>query len=171
MFSGLLAFAKNASYHPIETTSQFTERSIGRDISILEDPHRQWTFEQVRNPEIADRFEVSSYDIPSFGYSQSAYWVRFDFQNMLYGYPSTQDDVLFLKLGNARTNLVELQCINFFGEITPKQRAGDHVLRSEWPTSYREPVFKIEPGAQTCWLRVQSNTPLHLPLTLYRPIN
>ncbi len=77
-FWSLPAQAQNISPKPIEITPEFTERKIGRDISILEDPSGQLTFDQVSElVDVREQFARSTTDDPSFGFTQSAYWARF----------------------------------------------------------------------------------------------
>lgn len=161
------ALGQNTSPPAIEITNQFSERKIGRDIAIFEDTSGQLTFDQVRAPEMAAKFLQSNKDSPSFGFTNSAYWVRFSLNNA----GSIQDinhrDELFLLLAYAQTDVAELRCKNSAGATIVQQRAGDHVPRAEWPSSYREPAFKITADAQDCWLRIQSSASMQFPLTLY----
>ena len=166
LFTVLPAQAQNTAPAPIEITPQFTERKIGRDISILEDPSGQLTFEQVSQPEIATKFVLSTSDNPNFGYTSSAYWAYFTLQDKR----SMQDasgHALFLKLAYAQTDLAEIWCTDAVGTKVVHQRAGDHVPRGEWPINYRQPSFEIGPTAQACLMRLQSNSSMQFPLSLY----
>ena len=162
LFTVLPVQAQNTAPAPIEITSEFTERKIGRDISIFEDPSGQLTFDQVRKQEMAERFVRSTKESPGFGFTRSAYWAHF-----LLRPGGPRNDALFLKLAFAETDLAELWCADAVGATVAQQRAGDHVPRAEWPTSYREPAFEIAPTAQACWLRVQASAAMQFPLTLY----
>jgi signal transduction histidine kinase len=142
----------------IEISDTFTQRKIGLHLTLLEDPSTQLSMEQVRQPELAAQFTAASTDSPSFGYTSSAYWARFTI---------TSTTPLFLTLAYAQTDLAQLWCADANGHTVVNQRAGDHVPRAEWPSSYREPTFTLPPTAQTCWLRVQSSASMQLPLTLY----
>ncbi len=50
---------------------------LGPYLEILEDPDRRWSIEQVAAPDFDGRFIPSSERVPNFGYTDSAYWVRF----------------------------------------------------------------------------------------------
>lgn len=141
---------------PINDT--FTERNISLDITLFEDASAALTLENIRSPDIARRFIPSTHSNPSFGFTKSAYWSRFQLDSL--------SQPLYLTLAYAQTDLAELWCANPLGAIILKQRAGDHVLLAEWPTKYREPTFLIHPSAHTCWMRVQTTSSLQLPLTL-----
>jgi signal transduction histidine kinase len=161
------ALAQNRFPAPIEITSQFNERKIGWDVAFLEDASGKLTFEQVRSPEMAAQFKLSTKDSPSFGYTKSAYWARFVLNDKRPIKNANDQNALYLKLAYAQTDLAELLCLDAEGAKVVHQHAGDHVPRSNWPTSYREPVFTIPVSAQTCWLRVQSTASIQFPITLY----
>ena len=59
----------------------FTERAIGLDLVILEDPTAQLTLDDVRSVEYAKQFTPSTKQNPSFGYTKSAYWARFTLED------------------------------------------------------------------------------------------
>jgi signal transduction histidine kinase len=147
-----------ATAAPIEISDTFSLRKIGQNLALLEDPSTQLTLEQVQAPDYAAQFTPSSKDSPAFGYTTSAYWARFTVQSPI---------PLFLTLAYAQTDLAQLWCADANGHTVVDQRAGDHVPRAEWPSSYREPTFTLPAAAQTCWLRVQSSASMQLPLTLY----
>ena len=54
---------------------------VGLYLEILEDKDKQWTIEDVTSPDIAAQFVPSSEEVPSFGFTDSAYWVRFEARN------------------------------------------------------------------------------------------
>lgn len=122
---------------PIEITPQFTERRIGRDISILEDRSGQLTFDQVLMPDMAAQFVLSTKESPSYGYTQRTYWVQFELKDQCM--TGTLQAVLpiRLKLAYAQTDTAELGCFNKDGGVVIEQLAGDQVPRSKWPISYR----------------------------------
>ncbi|HNX22722.1 MAG TPA: 7TM diverse intracellular signaling domain-containing protein [Spirochaetota bacterium] len=50
--------------------------SFGRYMEILEDPTGKLAIEDVTKPEMNDRWFQSKWDVPNFGYSKSAFWVK-----------------------------------------------------------------------------------------------
>ena len=144
----------------------FTERAIGLDLAILEDPTAQLTLDDVRSAEYASQFKLSTKQNPSFGYTQSAYWARFTIEYTRSPNRPYADLPLMLTLAYAQTDFAELWCANAEGTVVVQQRAGDHVPLEEWITNYRNPSFEITPTALSCWLRVQSSASLQFPLTL-----
>ena len=76
-FGSLPAQAQNISPDPIEITPEFTEKTIGLDLSILEDHNAHLTLQDIRSAEYANQFTPSKDPNPNFGYTKSAYWARF----------------------------------------------------------------------------------------------
>jgi hypothetical protein len=119
----------------------FTERSIGLDLSILEDSTAQLTLQDIRSAEYSNQFTPSTKPNPSFGYTQSAYWVRFTLNDIRNPSRPYADLPLMLTLSQAQTNLAELWCANQQGDLVVQQRVGDHVPLVEWPMTFRMPTF------------------------------
>ena len=160
-------WAQTTAATQLDITNPFTERKIGRDIAVFEDSSGQLTFDQVRAAETAAKFVQSSKDSPNFGYTHSAYWARFSLNDVRTAQDTNHRADLILLLAYAQTDFAELRCTNAAGTTILQHRAGDHVPRAEWPSSYREPAFKITPDATDCWLRVQTSASMQFPLTLY----
>ena len=51
---------------------------LGRHLMVLEDPSKTLTIDDVRSPAYASQFVPSTKEVPSFGFSPSAYWVKVD---------------------------------------------------------------------------------------------
>jgi hypothetical protein len=166
-FWSLPAQAQNISPNPIEITPEFTEKKIGKDISIFEDLSGLLTFEQVRAPEMAALFLPSTKEAPNFGYSQSAYWASFVIQRNVKKDDANNNGTLYLILAYAPTDLAELWCTDAVGKIVVQQRAGGHVPLAEWPSKFRMPTFHIAPTAYACWVRVYTKSSIQLTLSLY----
>jgi signal transduction histidine kinase len=62
-------------------TDETDEYSIEHHMEILEDKEKQWTIEDVTTPHIAAQFLPSSEEAPGFGFTDSAYWIRFRVRN------------------------------------------------------------------------------------------
>jgi signal transduction histidine kinase len=50
-------------------------------MEILEDKEKQWTIEDISSPDIAAQFVPNTEEAPGFGFTDSAYWVRFQVRN------------------------------------------------------------------------------------------
>ncbi|MCU0446012.1 MAG: SpoIIE family protein phosphatase [Microscillaceae bacterium] len=54
--------------------------SLGKGVEYLEDPSHLWSFEQISQPTYQKQFKKSNQEFLNFGYSNSAYWIRFGVQ-------------------------------------------------------------------------------------------
>ena len=66
---------------PLLLTNDQDAYSLGLHMAILEDTEQQWTIDDVTLPEFANRFVPSDTEDPRIGYTDSAFWVRVQFQN------------------------------------------------------------------------------------------
>jgi signal transduction histidine kinase len=65
----------------VRLTDEQDRYPLGLHIEILEDKEGTLTFEDVTSPEIAALFVPSQNEAPSFGWSDSVFWVRFKVKN------------------------------------------------------------------------------------------
>ena len=151
---------------PILVNDAFTERAIGLDLDVFEDKSAQLGLEDVRQPGIAKKFYLSSKSSPSFGFTASAYWLRFGLNDARSSSQQLQAGNVLLTMGFGQIDSLDLWCFSAAGQQVLHQRAGDHVPPEQWPVKSVEPTFKLPPSANQCWLRVQSGSSLQLPLTL-----
>jgi signal transduction histidine kinase len=158
------AWAQN-SPSPIAVGDDFSAQNIGLHLSILEDPSRQLTLEDVRSVDVAKRFTPSTKKSPNFGFSKSSFWAQFSLQDVR-GTASNHTSPWYLTLAYAQTDFANLWCADSNDTIVIHQRAGDHVPRAEWPNNFREPTFVLPPLALQCWLHIESSGTIQMPLTL-----
>src|SRR5215510_15760037 len=71
---------------PILLGPELQRLSLGMRMDILEDTSQQWTIHDIVSEPIAARFTPSRAQSPGFGFTSSAYWVRFAVVN-----PSDRD--------------------------------------------------------------------------------
>ncbi len=136
---------------------------IGGSLEILEDPDRRLTIDDVASASYTDRFTPSSAEVPNFGLTRSAYWVRF----RVAGEAAAS---WVLESGFAPTDLVEIYVPGPSGFSV--RRAGDSVPFAEWEIPYRIPSFEIlvTPGeTRTYYMLFQGEDQLRIPLTLWAP--
>ncbi len=57
------------------------EYPLSSHVEILRDPTKALDIEAVRRPDCRDRFEKNNARVPSFGYTDAAFWVRFSLDN------------------------------------------------------------------------------------------
>ncbi|MDB4990865.1 MAG: hybrid sensor histidine kinase/response regulator [Myxococcaceae bacterium] len=137
---------------------------LGRSVTLLEDVDGKLTLEQIRSPAYASRFVESTRDVPSFGYTQSVYWVRLSVHN---GSPSQRHWLLELSYPHLDdvTLYVPHADGNYVAHMTGDQRAF-----SSRDMAYRTFVFPLdEPGKalRTYYMRVGSSSSMTLPLVAW----
>lgn len=66
---------------PVLLSETVQKYPLGFSLEILEDHHKQWDLEDASSPEFEERFFPSQEANPNFGFTDSAYWIRFEIQN------------------------------------------------------------------------------------------
>ena len=132
-------------------------------LEFLEDPGQKMTLAEVRSPAASARFTPlpSGGDV-NFGYSRSAFWLRFTVQ------PRT-DTAWLLEAAFPSLDQVDVFAPDSRGGWE-RQSGGDLRPFSERPYPHRNLVFPLPLGkgeARTVYLRVVSDGTLTIPLTLW----
>jgi len=68
--------------NPVTLISEQEIYPLGLHLEILEDKDGAWTIEDITSPEISQRFVPSQEETPSFGFTKSTYWARFQVMDM-----------------------------------------------------------------------------------------
>lgn len=63
---------------PIDIDASFSQQKIGRNVVFFPDPTDALTLKQIRTPGLSSQFTSIDKDNPSFSYTKSAYWARFN---------------------------------------------------------------------------------------------
>ncbi len=145
--------------------------ALGAHVEILEDPGGRLALEDVVGPQHAGRFSRNPSQSINFGYTESAWWLRFSLPG---GLPAGED--LLLELAFPSVDRIEFYLPESpFGE-TPrywKRIAGDDYPWAAREVKHRNHVFRFgvpqQPGEHTYYLRLASHTVLTAPLALWRP--
>jgi diguanylate cyclase (GGDEF)-like protein len=145
--------------------------SLGAYADVLEDPSGRLRLEDVRQPEQARRFAAAGADPVNFGYSRSAWWLRFSLPG---GAPAGEE--LLLEIAFPSIDRIELYVPEAQPEGAPRywmHLAGDAFPWEAREEKHRNHVFRIAapgaPGEHQYFLRVQSQSVVTVPLTLWRP--
>lgn len=140
---------------------------LAQHMEFLEDPGQGLDLAAARAPENAARYHPAARGAEvNFGYSRSAYWLRFTVSVL----PTAAPDCL---LEIAFPSLDQVQVFAPDGNSGyVMQAAGDRRPFAERPYPHRNLVFplRLAPGAtETLYLRVVSEGSLTLPATLWAP--
>jgi len=137
--------------------------SLAAEVAVLEDPGGRLSLADVqrrgadfRASPLPGKAEIN------FGYSSSAWWLRFDIEAA----PAVRRDWLL------EVAFPTLDSVEYFGPAGEHLTAGDHLPFAARPLAHRNFVFPLhlrDADASTVWLRVASEGTLTIPLRLWQP--
>lgn len=145
-------------------TDDQQEYPLGLHLEILEDPAGELTIQDVSSPELESQFTPSRSPAPSYGFTDSAYWVRFRLDNQ-----SRQSEQWMLELAFANMQFVDLYIPMPDGEGFTVRQTGALRPASTRDLLYPHIVFDLSVPIHESpeyFLRFQSGTSMTLPLTL-----
>jgi hypothetical protein len=137
---------------------------LGKYVQVLEDPLSSQRIEDVVGPDRAMHFQDTESDAPSFGLTQSTYWIRVPIHNsggatrawlLELAYPQLDDVTLYVPGPDG----------NFSARAT-----GDSRPFASRDLAYRTFIFSLhEPVAseRTYYLRVKTTGAMNLPLVVW----
>ncbi len=139
---------------------------IGLHLEILEDPKGELAISDVISEDIPSRFVQSTELTPNYGFSTSAYWVRFQIVN-----PYMRSRSLFLESNWSHHDLIHFYVFED-GKKTNEKKAGDMFPYNQREIKHRNIIFPldIEPNTHlTIYLRFKSEASMLIPLILWEP--
>ena len=151
-------------YGPIQIYDGPDTYNLASCIWYLKDPSRKLTIDDVRKPAEAARFEEHHEGVMNFGYTQSAYWIRFklDYQ----GQRQVRDWVLELALplvDHARLFLYDN------GKLVETRETGYWVPMDKRDIAVPNPSFRLrlhKDQVDTVYLRIYTVNTFRLPIHL-----
>lgn len=159
-------YAQNSLINPLILTDEQEEYPLGLYLEILEDPNGQLTIEQVSSSAYDQQFVLNQVEVPNFGFTNSAYWVRFRVKN-----DAQQPKQWYLEMAN--TNMQQISFYRPRSEGTGFRRKQTGI---NWPFQSREIahqsfVFKLSLPPQieqTFYLRFDNRgDAMAFPLTIW----
>lgn len=141
---------------------------LGFDLEYLEDRDGHLTLEDVQSAEHATRFVRSQDYTPNFGFTGSAYWVRFRIQN------TTQiANHWLLEVGSSFTDLIDIYFPQENGQFVHKQ-VGDSFPFSVREVKHPRFVFNVSIPSHTesiYYLRFFNKGRVTIELTLWNALS
>jgi hypothetical protein len=152
---------------PVILTDEQDQYPLGLHMEILEDPSSELTIEDVVSPEFDSRFAPSQVEVPNYGFTNSAYWVRLNLRN-----GARLNDHWLLEVGFANMQFVDLYTPLPDGDGFEVKQTG--ALRPPETRDIRHPRIILDlripaQSQQTYYLRFQNGASMTLPLTLWTP--
>jgi len=145
--------------------------ALGAYVEVLEDPGGKLRLEDVHRPPSAGRFVAATGGPLNFGYTRSAWWLRFSLPG---GAPAGEElllEIAFPSIDRAEFHLPEPQ-----PDAAPRywmRVAGDEYPWAAREVRHRNHVFRFsvppQPGPHVYYLRFASHSVLTVPLALWRP--
>jgi class 3 adenylate cyclase len=140
---------------------------IGKKLEILEDKTNLLTIEDIRGMDDGSRWTKSESDKPSFGYSYSSYWVKFQVENK-----KDKPVKYFLELDYAILDYAHF----YFEEdgLTKEIVLGDMIPFNKRSIANRNPIFEINvQGNQKYiyYMKFASEGSIIVPLILWKPFH
>lgn len=151
------------SLHEPVVANAVTELALGRHLMALADDTHSLTIDDIRRPEHADRFEPIFIDTPYFGRTKATYWFRVklafrepaESRLIDIAYPHLRHITLYHQINDGPLHITESGYM-----VDPGHR--NHCLRFCF-------VVPGTPGIHTLYFRIQTDSPLFLPITLRSP--
>jgi len=162
--SGLIslpAVAQSPSEIVLEDSQ--AQYNIGLQMEILEDKEKQWTIEDVTSLEVAAQFVPSLEESPGLGFTDSAYWIRFQVRN------EASSDTDWLLVYDSIAFHVEYYFPSAEGEGFEVIRTGSALPFDTRDLPVGQFVFQLPINPQesmTVYMRFASDGSLILPLTI-----
>jgi len=140
--------------------------NVAPQLSVLEDPTDSLGVNDVLSPALAGRFVPLAGNAASFGFSTSAWWLRFDLRNS-----SSEPITRVLRQNYPMLDRIEVWVIAD-GQVTQHWLTGDRLPFSTRPIEHRDFLFPLTIPANSHYsvlVRAASGGPINVPLTLYQP--
>ncbi len=147
----------------------FRSRYAGKYISFLEDRTGKLTFEDVSGGEREKEFIPSEKDILNFGFSDSAFWVRFGV-GLARGSRSAERE-LFMGIEYPQLNHVEIYVDD--GAGAKKMVTGNRYPFSSYEIPHRYILHRMKVkagGPVTVYLRIKTEGAINLPVRIWEPL-
>ena len=171
LLAALICASAAPAHEPAPLPGAAGRVALDAYVEALEDPGRALRLEEVRDPRHAARFARPADGQLNFGYTGSAWWLRFSLPG-----GAAPGEELLLEVAFPSLDRVELHLPEAQPGAEPRywrRVAGDQFPWAARELPHRNFLFRFAApaaqGAQHYFLRVESRSVLTAPLTLWRP--
>ncbi len=123
---------------PIQIDNERIGDKLASHAVYLEDPNGAMSLDEVLEKD-AEAFTSIEKDRANFGFTNSAYWIRFELENSM-----EDEERFFILPSRPLTNKVEFYRFDEEGALLDSMHSGDHVRFSERPFPNRHILFPID---------------------------
>ena len=163
LIGGMLLFNSLLQASPIILNTDNGEYPLGLHLEIFEDVNGGHTIDTIINSNLDNLFVQSDDNVPNFGFSSSAYWVRFEVKNV-----SNADTKWLLRVAYPLLDKIDFFEQNNIGEYS-KRSTGDYLPFSSREIKNRTFLFHLSlfPGeTKVYYLRFETQSTMQFPLTI-----
>ena len=169
--AALLVRIAAAHSEPVPLPGASDGVAVGRYADVLEDPRGALRREDVATPGIEGRFARSEVEVPNFGYTYSAFWLRFGLprETGRLLVPMLALEIRFPSIDSIELHVPYRAAAGLEYKV---QRAGDLQPWEAREVKHRNHVFRIPTEGLAdapAYLRVRSESALTVPVYLWRP--
>ena len=160
----ITVFTQKSDARPVELNDSITSLSLGLHMEILEDRGKTLTLKNVSRD--TRNWTPSSSESPGFGFTDSAYWVRFSVKNT-----SRSAGLWYLEISYPMLDHIGFHVIDEDGKAEVIEM-GDRMKFSARPVNHRNFVVPLTvPGdaVRTCYIRIESESSMNIPLRIWSP--
>lgn len=160
----LTALGVQAQQNIIIHNKEIESISIGELVYIFEDQTGRLTIEEILSDSSYYQFLPSESIEPNFGFTSSAYWLRFSIENR-----SGRKFNSYLEVSYPLLDSLDLYKPISKGQYTV-QKTGDHLPFNSRELQNRNFIFSIDADSgsvQTYYLRAATSSSMNLPLTVW----
>ncbi len=153
---------------PVILKNTIGKYQLGNYLEYLEDKEKIWTIKDVTSDKLSKQFVKSDKKILSFGFTGSAYWIRFTVKNRL-----DKEHKWYLEINNPHIDQIDLY-IPKKDNLYINRTAGGNFPYSEREIKHRNVVFYLTgtPNEQkTYYIRFETNGSMILPLIMWSPLD
>ncbi|MCI4626601.1 MAG: ATP-binding protein [Candidatus Magnetoovum sp. WYHC-5] len=145
----------------IQLTDNKGRYDILPDIEILEDREKSLTINDMANPAISKRFSPNKHGTPTFGLTNSAYWLRFNVKNN-----STINQIFYIEV-----SYVFIEKIVLFYQKTDtihiQESTGIAIERKIKYKYFVIPIEITDKNTHTVYMRFETGYSLSIPIVLW----
>ena len=144
-------------------TEKDAKYPLGLHLDIIEDREQRWSIEDITTAELSHQFVPSKQRSPSFGFTSSAYWLRFKLRN-----GAAKEQQWLLEVDRPLLDAIELYIPRDDGSYIRKV-AGRQFPFTAREVEHRNFVFHLPVGAEDriYYLRVESESAMFFLLTIW----
>jgi len=156
---------KVAASEDVVLDKNISEYEIGLNISILEDKNKQYSIQDIVSPDISKLFVPSDQDNLSYGFTDSAYWVKFKVVN-----PYNNPFEWLLEISYPMLDNIQLFVKN--NQNFEMRQAGDKTPYKKREMDCRNFVFSLysDPHSNnTYFIRFSTSSAMNIGLKIWSP--